>query len=210
MEEVADRIIARLFEYSASLDEWAEMVAQTMLNRVAQADYDTWMKASEKISRATRQKLKDVGPTYSALQEQQVRLIKSLPLDAARKVHEWTERGLSTGERYADISERILGELGGVTRSRAILIARTETARARTNFTEARARNVGSTHYIWKTVGDGSVRPTHRRLNNTIQRWDSPPVCDYGRGKQPIHGNAGTSFNCRCFCLPLFPKDEME
>lgn len=178
-----------------------------MLDRVSQADYETWLKVGSKISRETRKKLKDVSPIYKTLQKEQVSLITSLPIEAAKKVHEWTQDGLSKGQRYSTIVDKIYSELEGYTRSRAVLIARTESARARSNFTEARARNVGSTHYMWRTVGDGSVRPLHRRLNGTIHRWDQPPITDRGKGGVPIHANPGCVFNCRCFCIPLWPED---
>lgn len=198
----------RLFAYSATLESWAFAVSKIMLDRVSKADYDTWLEVGKKIGRETRKKLKDVAPTYQQLQNEQVRLIQSLPIEAAKKVHDWVQKGLDKGERYPDIAKRIMDELGADTESRAILIARTETARARSNFTQARAQAVGSTHYIWRTVGDGSVRPTHKALNGTIQRWDSPPVSDYGKGGIPIHSAPGCCFNCRCFASPIFPDDE--
>lgn len=202
-----------LFDYSVRLDEWAHAVSGIMIRRAAAADYETWLTIGKKISRATRKKLKDaaVGPIYSRLQQEQVTLIRSLPLEASKKVHDWTMKGLQDGERFADIVQRIKSDLGSVTTSRAVCIARTETARARTNFTQARAQAVGSTHYIWKTVGDGAVRPMHRALNNTVQSWSEPPICDIGKGGEPIRSHPGCVFNCRCFPTPIFiEKDDEE
>lgn len=143
-------------------------------------------------------------PIFNRLREEQVALIRSLPMEAAKKAQEWVASGLSDGQRYADIAQRIKNELGGVTESRAICIARTETARARSNFTQARAQAVGSTHYVWHTVGDNAVRPRHRELDKTVHAWSDPPICDVGAGGTPIRSHPGCVFNCRCWPEPLF------
>lgn len=201
-----------LFDYSVRLDEWARSVSEIMIRRAASADYETWLNVGQKISRETRRKLKDaaVGPVFSRLQAEQVTLIRSLPLEAAKKVHEWTQAGLDGGQRYADIAKRIKSDLGPVTQSRAVCIARTETARARTNFTQARVQAVGSTHYVWHTVGDGAVRPMHRALNKTVHAWNDPPICDIGKGGAPIRSNPGCVFYCRCWAEPLFYEKDDE
>lgn len=208
----AAAISRRLFDYSVSLDEWAATVADTMLKRVASDDYSTWMKTAEKISKSTKQKLKDavIGPEYARLQREQIDLIKSIPLSATEKVHEWTKTSLSEGERPATLAKRIREELGSVSETKAILIARTEVARARSNFTMARAKAVGSTHYVWHTVGDGAVRPRHAKLDGKVFAWDSPPVCEVGKGGTPVRAAPGCVWNCRCFAEPLFPKTEYD
>ena len=198
----------QLFSYADTIEAWAYDISEIMLRRVAQADYSVWLRVGEKISAETKRKLRDVTvyPIFKQLQHEQVELIKSLPIDAAQKVHEWTQIGLSNGQRYSTIAKRIQNELGGITKSRAIVIARTETARTRSNFTEARARAIGSTHYRWHTVGDASVRSSHARLNGKIFSWDDPPITDYGKGGTPIRSHPGCIFNCRCWAEPLFNK----
>ena len=118
------------------------------------------------------------------------------------------QRSLMTGERFGSFAESIK-RLGPITMSRAICIARTETARARTSYTEARAQAVGSTHYIWHTVGDGAVRPRHRQLDGTIQSWSDPPITSEP-GQKVVRSAPGSSFNCRCWAEPLFPKSKYE
>lgn len=206
----AAQIAARLFDYSVTIDEWATAVTSTMLKRVADDDFDTWTKTSEKLSRETKKRLKDavIGPEYARLQREQVDLIKSIPLDAAKKVHQWTQTALSEGQRYSSIAKKIKTELGDVSDTKAVLIARTETARARSTFTQARSTAVGSTHYVWHTVGDGAVRPRHAHLDGKIFAWSDPPVCDEGKGGSPVRAHPGCVWNCRCWAEPLFPKTE--
>lgn len=198
----------RLFSYSFELEQWAYAVSKTMLDRVSKADYDTWLKVGEKVGLETRKKLKAVEPIYKQLQQEQVKLITSLPIASAKKVHEWVTDGLSRGQRYSEIVDRIQANLARENRNHAVLIARTETARCRSNFTQARARNVGSTHYIWRTVGDATVRDLHRKNNGQIFAWNDPPKAGVGRGNQPVLAHAGCIYNCRCWAEPIFPEDE--
>ena len=206
------KVQAALNAYSGVLHDWAVDVSAKMIQEASDIDFAVWMAVGKKISRATRKLLKESGTSdvFKALQQEQVTLIKSLPLEASQKVHGWTKEGLSKGERFEDIAKRIQSEIGIVTENRAILIARTETARARTNFTQARARNVGSPGYIWHTVGDGRVRPLHARLDGTYHDWNDPPVCDIGKGGMPLRSHPGAIFNCRCWPSPVWPEENQE
>ena len=189
----AAEISAQLNAYSGRLRDWAREIAAKMIVDVADADYQAWMKVGKDVSNATRRMLssESVGVVFQRLQDEEVELITSLPREAAENVHEWTKESLARGDRYEQIAQRIREELGPVTKTRAICIARTETARARTNFTQARARNVGSPGYYWRTVEDGRVRPMHRKLNGTFHLWTEPPACDVGRGGVPLHAHPG-------------------
>lgn len=167
-----------------------------MLKRAGQHDFDTWMSLGELITKETRKKLRDAmtGSRFADLQEAQVDLIKSLPREAAEKAHEIAMKSLSNGDRYTDFVG-LIEKLGPIAESRAICIARTETARARTSYTQARAEAVGSTHYIWHCVHDGATRDRHRELDGTIQSWADPPITSEP-GQKEIRSGPGQSFNC--------------
>lgn len=115
------------------------------------------------------------GETMRALMAEQVGLIRSIPLEAAERVHRLTIEALEDGTRAAAISKEIQRS-GEVAKSRADLIARTEVSRAATSLTEARALAVGSTHYIWRTSGDSDVRPGHRAMEGRSARGPSRPT----------------------------------
>lgn len=104
------------------------------------------------------------------------------------------------GVRASETAKEI-ERTGDVTRSRADLIARTETTRAATSMVEARARHVGSEGYIWRTVGDVDVREIHKKLEGKFVRWDSPPVA----GENGERAHAGAIYNCRCWPEPVIP-----
>lgn len=209
---LADKIQGRLFTYSDSLTQWAERVSGTFLKKAEKADYEDWKRLSEGLGKKTRKILKEhgAGETFRVLQDEQVNLIKSLPQDAALKVHEWATEGMHRGERYDAIAQRIFDEIGIVSRNHATLIARTESSRAKANFQQARAQALGSTEYQWVTMDDYRVRPLHARLDGKIFRWDMPPATDIGRGGQWIHSHPGAVFNCRCRARPLLPEGRLQ
>ncbi len=61
------------------------------------------------------------------------------------------------------------------------------------------ATAAGSERYMWVTRSDERVRPLHRELEATIQRWDDPPLA----GLPAFHGHPGAAGSCRCTPWPL-------
>ena len=53
-----------------------------------------------------------------------------------------------------------------------------------------------TTHYIWRTRGDGKVRDSHAANNGKIFAWDNPPST----------GHPGEDYGCRCIAEPYTPE----
>jgi SPP1 gp7 family putative phage head morphogenesis protein len=100
-----------------------------------------------------------------------------------------------------DVLRRQIQERFNVTRSKAALLARDQTLTLNSQIARVRQTNVGITHYIWTTSGDERVRQTHRDLDGTTQRWDTPPDVGGGRTAHP-----GEDFQCRCTAFPVLPE----
>lgn len=189
-----------LDQYAATLVPWATSVGRRMIAEVAARDRAAWMKTSAKMGRLLQAEI-DSAPTGVAMRQklaEQVGLITSLPRDAAERVHKLTLEGITGGKRASTIAREI-ARSGEVTASRATLIARTEVGRTSTALTEARALSVGSRSYIWRTVGDSDVRPSHREMNGKVVEWADPPELD------GMVGHAGALPNCRCYAEPIIP-----
>lgn len=198
-------IIETLNRYANTLTGWATSVADRMIRDVDRIDRNEWLARSEEISTGLLHEIltAPTGATFREIQDRQVALIRSMPIEAAERVQKMATQGAMTGGRAADIAASIM-ETGSVTKSRANLIARTEVARAQANLMEARATYAGSIQYIWRTVGDSDVRHDHRVLNGKVYPWDQPPVADQ---RANVHANPGCIYNCRCFAEPIFPDD---
>lgn len=205
--------------YAGIIEPWARNTATRMLADVSRRDEKAWMEHSSEIGKGLREEIAQAptGQTMKALLDDQVRLIKSLPLQAAIRVHELAVEAVTTGNRGADLIKMIMAT-GEVAQSRAELIARTETARATTTLTQARAQWIGSEGYIWRNVGDADVRPafgtknfsalntlargSHRKLEGTYHRWDEPPIA----GEKGERAHPGCIYNCRCYPETVFPR----
>jgi SPP1 gp7 family putative phage head morphogenesis protein len=194
---------AALRAYSVTLRPWATAVAARMLADVNRRDATMWQRLSRDMGAAIQVEV-ETAPTGARLRElmvENVGLITSLPTEAAQKVHEAAIKGLEGGSRD-DVLD-VIRELGQVTESRAKLIARTETGRAATSLTQARAEVIGSDGYIWRSAEDADVRKLHRKLNGKFFRWDEPPVS----GERGERSHPGAIYNCRCYPEPVIPPE---
>lgn len=194
-------ITTMLDRYADLLNDWAVSTASKMLVEVNQQDRKAWATLTEQMSQALRQEIRNAptGQVMQGLLAEQVTLIKSIPLDAAKRVHELTLQGIEDGTRASEIAKEIQRS-GEVSESKAKTIARTEVSRTASALIEARARSVGSEGYIWRTSGDSDVRHSHAEMNGKFVRWDSPPTLD------KMTGHAGCFPNCRCYPEPVIPE----
>jgi len=190
-----------LQQYADLITPWARQVASTMIEDVNLRDKSMWADISKQLSAGLRRELQNttVGDLTSALLSEQVTLIRSIPLEAAQRVHELTLTGLTDSTRASEIAREIRRS-GQVSASRANLIARTEVSRTASALTEARARYVGSEGYIWRIVGDKDTRDSHYKMRNKFVYWDKPPTLDN------LTGHAGCLPNCRCYPEPVLPE----
>lgn len=201
---ITDRgpILAALRGYAELITPWARSVARYMFADVSRRNARAWKEIGADMSRALRAEIAyaPTGMLYGALMDEQVRLIKSLPLEAAQRVHDLTDQALTTSAR-ADVVAREVMKTGAVTAARARLIARTEVSRTASNLTQARAMFAGSEGYVWRTSDDADVRETHQEMEGKYVRWDTPPKTD--KGLAPYHAGCGP--NCRCYPDPVLP-----
>lgn len=198
--------MAALDDYSAMIDGWARRVAETFAEDVGRDNATLWMRQSREMSRELRKMINDapVGHVMRSIVSEQVKYIKSLPVEAADRVYDIQNRAIEAvvnGERTEHF-EQMIAESGNIAKSRAKLIARTETGRATQALTQSRAQAVGSPGYIWRTSKDGDVRDSHHKMEGQYVSWGQPPTLD------GMTGHAGTLPNCRCYCEVSFSDTE--
>lgn len=195
-------IMEWLRKYAELITPWAQITAAGMLADVNYREQKHWNELATNMGAALRQELKraPTGETFARLQLEQVRLIRSIPLEAAQRVHKLTMEGMISSKRYEEVKRDIL-RTTGVTESRATLIAITEVGRASSNLTQARAEHIGSDSYVWRTARDSDVRESHRKLEGTVHKWSSPPICD----PPAYRAHPGCIWRCRCYPEPIIP-----
>lgn len=188
-----------LKNYSRAIEPWAKSVAAKMVARIARKEESVWFAISKTMNRNLRDELvgAPIGPILRQFLEEQAKLITSLPIDAANRVHDLTLESMLDSSRADYVAKEIL-KTGQVTQSRAALIARTEIARTTSGLTLTRAQHVGVTHYVWRTSGDSDVRESHKKMNGAVIPIDTPPLLSDG-----TRTHAGMIYNCRCFPDPI-------
>jgi SPP1 gp7 family putative phage head morphogenesis protein len=187
--------------YATTLEPWAKAVASRFVWDVSRRNEDAWVALSKTMGSELRKEIYEapIGQVMQKLMYDQVGLIKSLPTEAALRVQQLAVGSLEFSSRGEDIIKMIM-QTGHVTRNRAIMIARTETSRASSVLTEARALHVGSEGYTWETAGDENVRESHKKMQGRLIMWNAPPEVEPGK-----FYHAGCIYNCRCFADPIIP-----
>lgn len=196
-----------LQEYSKFIDPWAKRQALKMLTQVEKANKRAYAKKAKEIGKYIKTEVAEapIGQTAFRLMNEQVELIKSIPLKAGERAQKLAFEAAINGDRAAAIAEE-LQKTTKVSESSAMLIARTEVARASAFINQSRAEAVGSSQYKWRNSGDAAVRDAHKtyhghKLDGMVFSWNAPPTLDDG-----TTGHPGTFPNCRCYAEPVFDE----
>ncbi len=208
-------MMAELQAYAEKLGPWATRQSTKLIEQVEKSNKRAYQNKSKAIGAALEVGFanREVGQISLALINEQVGLIKSIPLEAGLRAQKIAYENFLHGTRAQPDEDTIreLEEQMGMSRevavNRARLIARTETARANAAINQSRAMAVGSNQYRWHNSGDEAVRHSHKfykgkRLQGMIFSWDAPPTLDDG-----MRGHPGSFPNCRCFAEPVFSDD---
>jgi SPP1 gp7 family putative phage head morphogenesis protein len=189
-----------LNRYSHIIRPWAASTATRMIAEVARRDETAWQRHSAEINRGLIQEVRSapIGDEVRRILQEQVHLITDIPIKAGEEMQALARKAYIAGDRYETIIPKIQAKVSGMTRNRATLIARTETAKTASAFVQARAKYIGADTYIWRTVRDADVRPAHKRLEGTVHSWDAPPIAEEGGQRH----HPGEFPNCRCFSEP--------
>jgi SPP1 gp7 family putative phage head morphogenesis protein len=149
-----------------------------------------------------------LGSEIAAWRNENVDLITNLSDEMRDRIGDLLED--YDGTRVEEMATA-LEDTFGVTRARAELIARDQTLKLNGRMNQAAQTAAGVDRYRWSTSNDGSVRndpkdrgyPNHEILNNTVHRWDDPPVTCERTGAT---NHPGQDFQCRCIAIPVLEE----
>lgn len=196
----------RRFFNKAITDKDYERVAEDgarRANKTNAANHATMMRAIIKIDPIQHEPW--LAAETNLFVKNNVSLIKTLPEDVFSSIEQMlfrdARRGLSPKELKKNIKE-----LFGATDNRAAVIARDQVSKFNGSLTELRQKNAGIVEYEWLTSKDGRVRDDHKRLDGTIQRWDSPPITVTTGKRAGERNHPNGDIFCRCTAAPVLPK----
>lgn len=141
------------------------------------------------------------GGIVSKYVNERANLIKGVPESIYSKISETLKEGAVKGETTDELAARVRQEFN-TTRTRADLIARTETASAYQASSAESMKSAGYTHKQWVTYHDDKVRPSHIAFE---EKGVIPMDDEFAPGlKFPCdpEGEAGEVINCRCYLKP--------
>lgn len=169
----------------------AEPKVQAWTERVERWHRTRWsgvIKSSVRVDISPILSLGEVRTQVEAATKLNVSLIRGLSEELQKKMRAtvWEAYGAGTTARPL---AKTLREQFDFAPERARLIARDQLAKYADALDQARALEAGLEEYVWKTVGDDVVRPTHRANDGKRFRNDKPP---------PVTGHPGHDINCRC------------
>jgi hypothetical protein len=184
-----------LRRYSETLRPWATSVTARMHAEISQRDLKAWTDLGRTIGREIRKQVEEAVPGMELrnAMEQQVELITTLPLNAAKRVHEYAQKLYARSGRADELKAEIL-RTGKVSAGEAKRIAFTQVSRTSSLLTETRAKHIGSPGYFWRTAKDRDVRPMHKALEGKFIEWGNPPIA----GSNGARAHAGQIY----FCFP--------
>lgn len=193
----------RIGQRFGGIEQTAQRLAALAVQRSADT-VDERLKAAIKASVSVdiSPVLTQSGPILDALRaatKDNIELIKSIPEQYFDKLEDAVEKRMQSGVRFEDLAEEV-ERIGGVTESRAKLIARDQTSKMNGAFNLARQTSLGIDKYMWQTSGDERVRPEHADNDGKVFSWNDPPAT----------GHPGHDVNCRCVAIPYFDLDKEE
>jgi len=177
----------------------------------------SWRQAAQKSSHGRKifELLKnetDNDKTFQSLLDRNVHYIKSAPIDMAERMVKHVSSAQIAGRRPEEIADELKKLFPHMTKAKAQLIARTESAKASSELVQSRAERLGFNWYIWSSVQDQRVRSSHKHMQGVLVNYNDPPDPEKLAGEKKSYGhyNAGEIFNCRCFASVVFDINEIS
>ena len=205
------KILEKFINDPLYLEEMGARIAQRMVTHISVSNARSWSAAAQKAGRGReiygllqREMLLGTGSRVHALVSENAKLIASIPEKIREEINNEIADMQREGLRHETISEHIRKRVPQITKSRAALIARTESGKASTALTQARSEDLGIEWYQWATSEDQRVRPSHRIMDKVLVSWTDPPSPE-ALDRLPSVGRyaPGEIYNCRCVALPL-------
>ena len=144
-----------------------------------------------------------------------VALIRSIPSTYFEKIQEMVVSSALGQKKIEGGLVQAIQDLTHVTRNRAKLISRDQSAKAVSTFSQMRYQNLGCEKYIWRNSKDRRVagnpsglypdpdprskfHGNHWKREGKTFEWSNPPP----------DGHPGMPINCRCYAEPIFENLE--
>jgi SPP1 gp7 family putative phage head morphogenesis protein len=187
-----------------------------MVKSLAFQNAKTWRDAaresnkSREIFYALRSEFQN-NVAFQTMVRNNAHFISSVPNDIAKHLTEHVASEAIAGVRAESLLQSIRAIAPHLTKTRAQLIARTETAKSQAAIVEVRATQIGIDWYQWDTSNDQRVRESHKHMDGVYCQFSSPPSPEQLSGEPSVgYYNPGNIWNCRCSAFPVVDWDLVQ
>lgn len=203
------------FEFRDLLNEWekkTESIADFIAKRISKntEKYVNLKFTSQNKDFNINTKTKAIKNQLQAIYEKNYALIKSIPSEIIERYRSAFLNNIGSFDREELFKQARTFE--GISRRRAKTIARDQTQKAVSGYTQARAVQLGFEYYQWATSHDERVstgKGGHKILDGRIYKYSEPTaIIDSYNTK----GHPSYRVNCRCsqISVILEPNQELK
>ena len=201
------------FEFNQLLNEWdkkTEAIANFIARKMAK---NTEKYVNLKFTQQNKDfninvRTKAIKNQLQAIYEKNYGLIRTLPSEIIERYRSAFLNNIGSFDREAIYKQA--RTFMGISNRRAKTIARDQTHKAVSGYTQARAQQLGFEYYQWVTAGDERVSRGyggHRVLNDRIYKYSEPTAIIDTYGNK---GHPSTRVNCRCNQVSVIPQPNQE
>ena len=141
----------------------------------------------------------------NAIYSRNLALIQSIPQEIINRYRNAFLNSVNDFDR--EKMYKLAREYKAISLRRARMIARDQTQKAVSDFTQVRSQQLGFTHYRWVTSRDERVSQEHKHLEGRIYAYDNPTaIID----KHKNIGHPSQRVNCRCHAVSVILDTNQE
>lgn len=197
------------FEFNSLLNEWekkvdsmAKFIAKKMTRNSEKYVNLKFIEQNKDFALNTKTQM--IKNQLQAIYEKNYSLIKSLPSEIIERYRSAFLNNIGSFDREEIFKQAKI--FNGISTRKARTIARDQTQKAVSGYTQARAQQLGFEYYQWVTAGDERVstgKGGHHNLNNRIYKYSDPTAIIDSYGTK---GHPSTRVNCRCVQVSIIPQ----
>lgn len=147
-----------------------------------------------------------------AVVSENLTLIKSIPQEVLKEMQVALSQGIISGNQKELIKS--LKRIKGVSKDRAVFIARDQIHKAVESFKQVQNTALGIEYYEWLTADDERVSSGlggHRQNNHRIFKYGSnEAIISHSNKRGYYYGKPGDRPNCRCIAVGVIPDIDEE
>lgn len=201
------------FEFNELLNEWekkTDFIADALAKKISKntEKYVNLKFTAQNKDFNINTRTQAIKNQLQAIYEKNYGLIKTIPSEIIERYRSAFLNNIGSFDREAIYKQAKTFQ--GISNRRAKTIARDQTQKAVSGYTQARAQQLGFEYYQWVTAGDERVstgKGGHRTLNARIYKYSEPTAIVDSYGNK---GHPSTRVNCRCTQVSIIPQPNQE